>query len=145
MNKSDVLSSLLDTMIDLIRLMEEESELLALSGPRGNNEAIAQAKIRLVNRMEAQCAALYRLDRGWMEALEGDERNSFTETSGNLHRAATVNSAILERQIDLSAEMLSAVGRELERVTGRGGATYCGRGALKHRRSSPPVSINGKF
>lgn len=145
MSRGDALTSLLDTMIDLIRLMEEESELLALSGPRGNNEAIAQAKIRLANRMEAQCAALYRLDPGWMEALEGDDRRAFAETSEDLHRAATVNSAILERQIDLSAEMLSAVGRELERVTGRGGATYSRRGAVRRMKSSPPLSINGKF
>ena len=145
MSTSDTLATLLDTMIDLIRLMEEESELLALSGPRGNIEAIAQAKIRLANRMEAQSAALSRASPGWIEALEGDDRRALAETSEDLHRAATVNSAVLERQLELSAEMLSAVGKELERVTGRCGATYSRRGDVRCRRSSPPLSVNGKF
>lgn len=145
MSMRDDFAELLDTMIDLIRLMEEESELLALSGPRGTIEAIAQAKIRLADRMEAQCAALYRLDPGWMEALAADDRRTFAETSEDLNRAATVNSAILERQIGLSAEMLDAVGKELERVTGRGGTTYSRRGAMRRPRSSPPLSIDGKF
>ena len=145
MSISDAVAALLDTMIDLIRLMEEESEHLALSGPRGNIEAIAQAKIRLADRLEAQCAALYRLDPVWMEALDGDDRRAFTETNEDLHRAAAVNSAILERQIDLSAEMLRAVGMELARVTGRGGATYSRRGAVRRTKSSPPLSVNEKF
>lgn len=145
MTPSEALAALIDTMIDLVRLMEQESEALALSGPRAATEALAQAKIRLASRMEAQCAALHRLDPCWMTALEGDDRRSFAEMSEELHLAATVNSAILERQIDLSSEMLAAVGKELERVTGRGGATYSRRGAVKRARSSPPVSVNGKF
>lgn len=145
MSMNEPLAALIDLMIDLIRLMEEESDLLAYSGPRAKIESIAQAKIRLTSQMEAQCAALYRCDPRWMEALKGDDRRSFAETSADLHMAATVNAAILERQIDLSTEMLSAVGKELERVTGRGGATYSRRGTVKRARSSPPLSVNGKF
>jgi hypothetical protein len=136
MNLGAPLAALIDTMIDLVRLMEEESEALAVSGPRAATEAMAQAKIRLAARMEAQCTQLHRLDPRWIEALEGDDRRSL---------AATVNSAILERQIDLSSEMLAAVGKELARVTGRQGATYSKRGKVRRARSSPPVSVNGKF
>lgn len=145
MSLSEPLAALCDTMIDLIRLMEEESEALAVSGPRAATDALAQAKIRLAARMEAHCAALHRLNPRWIEALEGDDRRSFTELNEDLFRAATINSAILERQIDLSSEMLAAVGKELERVTGRGGATYSRRGAVKRARSRPPVSVNGKY
>lgn len=145
MNLGEPLAALIDTMIDLVRLMEEESEALAVSGPRAATEAMAQAKIRLAARMEAQCAQLHRLDPRWIEALEGDDRRSFAEVNEDMHLAATVNSAILERQIDLSSEMLAAVGQELARVTGRQGATYSKRGKVRRARSSPPVSVNGKF
>jgi len=139
------LCALIETMIDLIRLMEEESELLALSGPAAGTATLAQAKIRLASRMEAQCAALHRANSGWMAALNGDERRAFTEASEDLHKAATVNSAILERQIDLSSAMLATIGHELERVAGRRGTTYSRSGAVHRVRSSPPLSLNGKF
>ena len=145
MSLEEPLAALIDTMIDLIRLMEEESELLALSGPRAATDALAQAKIRLASRMEAHCATLHRLNPDWMMALEGDDRLAFSETSEDLHRAATVNSAVIERQIDLSTEMLAAVGKELERVTGRGGATYSRRGAVRRSGSRPSVSVNSRI
>lgn len=145
MSLEEPLAALIDTMIDLIRLMEEESEALAISGPRAATEALAQAKVRLASRMEAHCATLHRLNPDWMMALEGDDRLAFSETSEDLHRAATVNSAVLERQIELSTEMLSAVGKELERVTGRGGATYSWRGAVRRNRSRPAMSVNSRI
>lgn len=145
MNLNEPLAGLIDTMIDLIRLMEEESELLAVSGPRAATDALAQAKIRLTSRMEAQCAALHRLNPDWLNALQGNDRLAFSETTEELHRAATVNSAILERQIDLSTEMLAAIGNELERITGRGGAVYSRRGAVKRGGSRPPVSVNSRI
>jgi flagellar biosynthesis/type III secretory pathway chaperone len=145
MSLKEPLAALIDTMIDLIRLMEEESEALAISGPRAAADALAQAKIRHMSNMETQCAALYRLNPDWMTVLQGDDWRSFRETAEELHLAAIVNSEILERQIALSSEMLVAVGKELERVTGRGGSTYSRHGSVKRKASRPPVSINGRF
>ena len=62
MSLEEPLAVLIDTMIDLIRLMEEESEALAISGPRAATDALAQAKIRLAAHMEAHCATLHRLN-----------------------------------------------------------------------------------
>lgn len=118
MSLKEPLAALIDSMIDLIRLMEEESEELAISGPCAATDALAQAKIRLADRMEAQFALLQRLSPDWMTVLEGEDRLAFTETGEELRRAAIVNSAVLGAEIGLSTEMLAAVGRELERVSG---------------------------
>jgi len=66
MNLGEPLAALIDTMIDLVRLMEEESEALAVSGPRAATEAMAQAKIRLAadgGAMHAAAPSRYPLDR----------------------------------------------------------------------------------
>lgn len=145
MTSQDQLADLMDAMFALIRIMEEESEALALSGPTGDIAELAQAKLRLAARMDAACATLNRTNADWLDALEGQDRASFAEVSEELHKAATVNSAILERQIDLSTEMLQAVGRELENASGRRGSTYSRLGDLRRLRSAMPLSLNQRY
>lgn len=145
MKTDEQIARLIDTMLALIRVMEEESELLAVSGPTGEIGVRAQAKVRLAARMDQLCAALHRDNPEWMSTLTGEDREEFAEASEELHRIAAINSEILERQIDLSTEMLQAVGKELERLTGRRGTVYSRLGDIRRMQSSMPLSINQRY
>ncbi len=138
-------ADLIDTLYALIRIMEEESETLALSGPTSAIAELAQAKVRLAARMEQICARLHRHSATWMEDLQGEERAQFAEATEELHKAATVNSDILERQIALSTDMLSAVGLELERISGRSGTTYGRLGDIRRKQATLPLSVNQRY
>lgn len=139
---------LIETLYALVRLMEEESERLAATGPEPGLAELAQAKIRLTDRLDLLCARLTEESgpgTDWMATLEDEERARLAEASAALREAATVNSAVLERQIDLSAELLREVGREMERLTGRRSTTYGRHGGLHSRDSRAPLSINRKY
>ena len=99
--------ALLDTHYALIRAMEEESELLALSGPAAAGiEELARVKIRLASRLEEIDARLDQGDSGWVRRLDEDSRAKLADAGEELRKAAAVNGEILERQIMLSAEPL---------------------------------------
>jgi flagellar biosynthesis/type III secretory pathway chaperone len=136
------ISSLLDSINALIAVMEEESESLALNGPGESIAELAEAKGRLVSRMEGQIAKLNRENAAWHRDMESETRAELTAAYDDLHKASVVNSDILERQIDLSTEMLAAVGLEIERLTGRGATTYGRGGQVRIAKGRPPLSIN---
>lgn len=136
---------LIDTLYALVRLMEEESERLAETGPTPALHELAQAKIRLTDRLDALSARMTRERADWLDRLEGEERTRLAEASAALRDAAVVNSDVLERQIDLSAELLREVGRELERLSGRRSTVYGRQGAIHTRDSRAPLSINRKY
>lgn len=136
---------LIDTLYALVRLMEEESERLAETGPTPALHELAQAKIRLTDRLDGLSARMAREQADWLERLGGEERARLAEASAALRDAALVNSDVLERQIDLSAELLREVGRELERLSGRRSTVYGRQGAIHTRDSRAPLSINRKY
>jgi flagellar biosynthesis/type III secretory pathway chaperone len=136
------ISALLDSINALIAVMEEESETLALYGPRTGIAELGAAKTRLVARMEGQLAKLNRDNPAWHRDMDSEIRDELTAAYNDMHNASVINSAILERQIDLSSEMLAAVGLEIERLTGRGATTYGSGGKVKTARGRPPLSIN---
>jgi|GEM_PF-559356 len=142
---ADPLTELVGTMNALIQLMEQESEALAVVGPHAGLAALARAKLRLVAHMDQITAKLRRGQTDWIEALEGDDRDRFAEASEALFQAASVNSAVLERQIDLSGEMLQAVGQEMERLTGRRSTTYSRLGDVRRAQAHMPLTINQRY
>lgn len=139
------IQALVDTINALIAVMEEESEALALHGPVGPIAELAQAKARLAARMDQMIAALNREAPGWHTDMAKDDRASLASAYSDLHSACAVNSDILERQIDLSSEMLSAVGLEIERLTGHGSTTYGRGGKVRTAKGRPPMSINTRL
>lgn len=136
---------ILDTIHALIGVMEEESETLALQGPTEAIGPLADAKARLVARLDTQVATLTRAHGNWQDALPPDARGVLIAAYEDLHNAGVVNSDILERQIALSSEMLAAVGLEIERLTGRGAKTYGRCGGVREDKGKAPLSINTKL
>lgn len=138
-------AEVMDTLYALIRVIEEESERLAVSGPVADIEELALAKARLAGRLDEIGARQARENPQWIEALPDMERMGLLRAIEELNRAAVVNSDVLERQIDLSSELLGAVGRELERLTGRRARTYGQRGDVKQAHAPVPLSINTRL
>lgn len=145
MSDNMVLDTLIETMTDLAQIMDEESDLLSAGAPGNGNAELTQAKIRLTAKLDANAAELKRRDANWMETLEGEERDVFRAATEALSTAAERNHTILARQIDLSAELLAAVGKEMERLTGRRGSTYSRAGAMQRSQGRIPLSINQRY
>lgn len=139
------LDQLVDTICAMIAVMEEESETLALHGPVESIAELAQAKARLAARMEEQLARMNRHNPHWHKDIDDDARRKLGDTYSDLHSACAVNSEILERQIDLSTEMLCAVGKEIERLTGHNATTYGRGGKVRRGQGKPPLSVNTRM
>ncbi|MBB6124320.1 flagellar protein FlgN [Sphingobium subterraneum] len=140
-----VVVEVMDTLYALIRVIEEESERLAVSGPVADIAELALAKARLAGRLDEIGARQARENPRWIEALPEGERGALMQAIEELNRAAVVNSDVLERQIDLSSELLGAVGKELERLTGRRARTYGRRGKVRQAHAQIPLSINTRL
>lgn len=145
MTIAEPLTELIGTMYALIDIMAQESEALAAAGRHTGLAELARAKLRLVAHMDQVTAKLGRGSDDWIEALEGGERDSFAKASEALFQAARTNSTVLERQIDLSSEMLHTVGLELERLTGRRSTTYSRLGDVRRAQTKMPLTINQRY
>jgi flagellar biosynthesis/type III secretory pathway chaperone len=134
--------TLLDTIDSLVGVMEEESDSLALHGRCPGISELAAAKSRLVDLLEGGTAQLFRQSPDWIEALPADERAMLTTRVARLRDAAAVNAEVLSRQIALTAEMMAAVGVEMQRLTGRRSEAYSAKGQVSLREANAPLSIN---
>ncbi|WP_325230409.1 hypothetical protein [Sphingobium sp.] len=52
---------------------------------------------------------------------------------------------MLERQIDLSMEMMTAIAAEARRLAGNRARTYGARGDLAKMELTTPISFNGEY
>lgn len=149
MTDSDPLPVIIDTINTLICIMEEESETIALPGARPDPQRdlaeLALAKSRLAGRLEQLTNGLARENPYWMKQMDDVTRGQLTKAYTDLHTASVVNADVLERQIDLSTELLAAVGMEIERLTGHGSKTYGVKGDMRRAKGRPPLSINTRI
>ncbi|WP_448661370.1 flagellar protein FlgN [Sphingomonas sp. CJ20] len=136
---------LIDAMVSLTSLMEEESGKLAQNGYVPDLSEIANAKLRLTGRIEAEVARLKRSSEDWMVALDADTRARLADASRDLRDACTVNKEILSRQIELSVDMMAAIAAEAQRLTGSRSSTYGACGGLGGMDSPAPISINTRL
>jgi flagellar biosynthesis/type III secretory pathway chaperone len=136
---------LLDAMVSLTSLMEEESEKLTRTPYLPELPEIANAKLRLTGRIEAEVAKLKRRNQDWMSALEPEVREQLTDASRNLRDASEVNQEILARQIELSSDMLAAIATEAKRLTGTRNITYGACGGMGGMDAPAPISINARL
>ena len=138
-------AQLIDAMVSLTAIMEEESEKLARTPYLPELGEIANAKLRLTGRIEAEVARLKREHRDWKAEVEPETREQLADASRNLRDASEVNQKILARQIEISSDMMAAIATEAQRLTGSRSTTYGACGGLGGMDAPAPISINARL
>ncbi|EZP80173.1 MULTISPECIES: flagellar biosynthesis protein FlgN [Novosphingobium] len=144
-NDNETAAAIVGVMTSLSSVMREETRALE-SGIRALDLAeLASAKARLVGTLEEHLARVTRQEPGWTAQLDAPLRESFTEALGELRAASMVNAALLERHIELSADLMGAIASEAKRLTGNRAYAYGARGTLARADLTTPISLNGEF
>lgn len=136
---------MIDIMTSLTDIMKEESELL-----RGRERApslpeLAAAKARLVGQLDELLARRNRLQANWLEALDAEEQAALKHCLSQLQAASALNRDILERQMELTSELLGAITQEARRIAGNRTFTYGAEGHLAKAEAPTPISFNSEY
>ncbi|MEE4452355.1 flagellar biosynthesis protein FlgN [Novosphingobium resinovorum] len=132
-------------MTSLSSVMREETQRLE-TGTRALDLAeLASAKARLVGTLEERLARAGRQAPGWSAGMDAPLRETFAEALGELRAASMVNAALLERHIELSADLMGAISAEAKRLTGNRAYAYGASGNLARADLTTPISLNGEF
>ncbi len=135
----------LDTIVSLTAIMVEETTRLQAPGRHRDFTEMAAAKMKLAAELEAEAAARERTGDDWLAALGEDAREKLAAAVKDLGIAAAENARVLERQIDLSTEMMAAVAAEARRLTGSRSAIYGARGRVARSCAAAPISVNASL
>jgi hypothetical protein len=135
----------LDTIVSLTAIMVEETARLQAPGRHGDFAEMAAAKIKLVAELETEAAARERTGDDWLATLSEEMRENLAAAVRDLGIAAAANARVLERQIDLSTEMMAAVAGEARRVTGSRSSIYGARGRVARSDAAAPISVNASL
>lgn len=145
MSDSEVATEIVAIMTSLSSVMREETQRIE-TGTRALELAeLAEAKARLVGTLEERLARLARQEPDWSARMDEAARQSFAEALGELRAASMVNAALLERQIELSADLMGAISAEAKRATGSRAYAYGATGALARADLTTPISLNGEY
>ena len=137
--------AMIDLMISLTDIMKEETSLLQGRERAAVLAELAAAKARLVGQLEEMLARRNRLESGWTEEMDEETRARLDDCLADLRTASAVNADILERQIELSTEMLSAIASEARRLAGNRTYTYGAGGDLARMELPTPISFNTEY
>ncbi|WP_010219703.1 hypothetical protein [Sphingomonas sp. PAMC 26621] len=138
-------SEFIDIITSLTAIMEEETVRLLAPGRHADFAEMAAAKIKLVSAIELKTSEHARTRAEWLSTLDEETRGRLTGAIRHLGAAAQVNARVLERQIDLSTEMMEAVAAEARRLSGMRGATYGASGVLCRTELATPISVNASL
>lgn len=136
--------ALMTTLHSLLTITENETALLR-SGRREEVGELAAAKLKLTAQLERQVAELERERADWREALTAEEGEALASAVAALKSASAENAAVLQRQIDLSRELLDAIAAEAKRLGGTRSETYAASGGLRRVELPAPISINASL
>lgn len=139
-----MVNDVIDLLSSLTMVMEEETNRLATYEIGGDLSEMASAKIRLVGLLETELARLDRNCTEWAKSLPVEDRERLAEAFGTLNATSTANASILERQMDLSTQMLDAVTAEACRLAGRRPSIYGAQGAMGPENTAP-ISVNSQY
>ena len=140
-----MIGNLIDVISSLTLIMREETErLTARTGGRDLAE-LATAKLRLVGMLETALARMEREQANWADMMEDAVRERLMETLLALGEASAANAAVLERQIDLSVEIIGAISHEARRIAGRSTTTYGARGDISSFAPATPIAVNSEY
>ncbi len=137
-----MIAALLDIARSLAQIMDDETAQLAQTARLGDHAALGQAKQVLAGQLEAEFVKLDALGPDWPNRLSGDEQADLATTIGELIAVAEVNAAMLQRQLDLSSDLLAALTREARRASGHGGIVYAASGTLSTAEGAGPIALN---
>ncbi len=135
----------LDTIVSLTAIMVEETARLQSPGRNRDFTEMAAAKIKLVADLETEAAIRERTGADWLATLGADDRDKLAAAVRDLGVAAAENARVLQRQLDLSTEMMAAVAAEARRVTGSRSAIYGARGRVARSHAAAPISVNASL
>lgn len=136
---------MIDIMTSVTALMNEETAKLQGREPAPDLPELATAKARLVGRLEEMLARRNRHQPAWMDQLMEEDREQLTECLADLRTASLANSSILQRQIELSTEMLSAITSEVRRLSGNRTYAYGAGGEMAKMDVPTPISFNSEY
>lgn len=138
-------SDVIAIMTSLSAVMREETARLEASERALDLAELAAAKARLVGALEEKLARLGRQDAGWAAQMDDATRETFAQALGELRAASMVNAALLERQIELSGDLMSAISAEAKRLSGNRAYVYGASGTVARTDLTTPISLNGEF
>ncbi len=138
-------SNLVDPIRSLTAIMLEETEKLQSPGRSPELAELAVAKQRLVAILDTRTAQLTRQDAAWLEALPEETREELMQALSELKDASASNAVVLERHIQLTLEMMSAITAEARRISGARHAVYGSAGGLSRIELATPISVNSQF
>lgn len=138
-------SDVIAIMTSLSAVMREETARLEASERALDLAELAAAKARLVGALEEKLARLGRQDTGWAAQMDDATRETFAQALGELRAASMVNAALLERQIELSGDLMSAISAEAKRLSGNRAYVYGASGTVARTDLTTPISLNGEF
>lgn len=140
-----MIAKLIDVISSLALIMQEETARLGERTSGKDLATLANAKLKLVSTLEKLAARAEREQIDWNTALDEEMRAKMVEALFALGEASAANAAILERHIDLSVEMISAIATEAKRLAGRATATYGAAGNLSLFDPAMPIAINSRY
>lgn len=138
-------AELIDLVVSLTAIMEEETGRLLSPGRHSDLAEMSAAKGTLVAALETRNAKLNRERPDWQAQLGPEERTHLAARVRELSDASILNARVLQRQIELSSEMMAAVAAEAQRLTGARNATYGQGGALSRTDQATPISLNARL
>lgn len=136
---------LIDAIASLTLIMREETDQLNAHSRNGSLAELAAAKLRLVGVLENEVARIEREEVGWADTIDDAQRERLFAALFALGEASAANSAVLERQIDLSVELIGAIATEAKRLAGRSTTTYGAHGDIALFDPAAPISVNSEY
>jgi flagellar biosynthesis/type III secretory pathway chaperone len=140
-----MVNELIDIMQSLASIMTEETELVQARVRHRDLAAMADAKIRLVAALESGIARLAWARPDWADALDRETHTRLVAANNTLRDASESNALVLERQINLTQEMMSVVAAEDKRLTRGCSVTYGARGNLSVAEMQAPISVSTRL
>ncbi len=136
---------LVDLISSLTTVLAEETELLRRRADLVEIREMVLLKQRLVGLLELAIAQQIRAHGDWLSQEDQETRDNFVPLVAALNEAASENAAMLERQLEITTEMISALADEARRVVGRRASTYRAAGDMTPMDVAPPISFNTQF
>lgn len=129
----------------LTMVMQEETERLKRRESPIDLQPLAAAKGRLISNLDEALTRRERANPDWYAQLDEEPKAILVTLLSELVSVSQVNAKVLERQIELSRDMLGAITNEALRVNGSRAVVYGARGDMAGKDLSTPISFNYEY